>query len=439
MRRLHSVPLPRVFWVAAVIGCLAAGPAFSAGFQVMSQGARAMGMGLAFAGVADDATANFYNPAGLGFQEHFSVVAGAAVLGRGDTSFVGANPYPGIGAVGSIQHQVFGLPHVYAVVPLTQDLKFGLAIDEPYGLGLRWNDNDIWSGRFISQNAVIKTTDINPNLSYRLLPSLSIAAGADYRFSGVQLERNQAAVDPFTGAVVDVAHAKLYSGLTDNGGWGWNVALMWKPVPEIGVGASYRSKIKVDYDGTITLTPRLTGDPIFDQLVGAQIPFGEHPVTTSIEFPASLQTGLGLNLGAGWTLSLEADWTEWSSFDALNIVFPDHVAPDSSRPTQWTDVWAYRGGIEKKFGNGWAVRIGYYYDNTPQPTRDVGPLLSDNDRNVYTGGFGYNTPTWGFDLGGGYIVFKKTNVTIATGSTDSFYGQYQEKAWAGVADFRISF
>ena len=439
MRHRRRVPVPRALVAVAVLGFLIAVPAFPAGFQVMTQGARATGMGLAFAGIADDPTANFYNPAGIGFQEHFAVTGGVSVLGRSSSSFVGTNPYPGIGEVGSIQHQVFGLPHVFAVVPLTQDLKFGLAIDEPYGLGLRWNDTDTWSGRFISQNAVIKTTDINPNFSYRLLPELSIAAGADYRFSGLQLERNQAAVNPFTGSVVDVAHAKLYSGLTDNGGWGWNVAVMWKPVPAVGVGASYRSKIKVNYDGTITLTPRLTGDAVFDQLVSLQIPFGEHPVTSSIEFPASLQTGLGLNLGAGWTLSLEADWTEWSSFAALNILFPDHVAPDEIRPTQWTDVWAYRGGIEKKFGNGWAVRVGYYYDNSPQPTRDVGPILSDNDRNVYTGGFGFNTPTWGFDLGGAYIVFKNRSVTTATGSTDSFYGTYQEKAWAGVADLRISF
>ena len=45
---------------------------------------------------------------------------------------------------------------------------------------------------------------------------------------------------------VDVAHAKLYSNLTSNGAWGWNVGILWKPVPAIGVGASYRSKITVE-------------------------------------------------------------------------------------------------------------------------------------------------------------------------------------------------
>ena len=439
MRHRRRVPVPRALVAVAVLGFLIAVPAFPAGFQVMTQGARATGMGLAFTGVADDPTAIFYNPAGIGFQDHFAVELGASVLGRESATFVGANPYPGVGAAGSVQNQVFGLPHLYAVVPLTNDLKFGLGIDEPYGLGLRWNDPELWSGRFISQNVVIKTTDINPVFSYRLLPELSIAAGADYRFSGVQLERNTAAVDPFTGAVVDVAHTKLYSGLTSNGAWGYNAGILWKPIPQLGIGATYRSKITVDYDGTATITPRPTGDQIFDQLVATQVPFGVHPVKTQIAFPASINTGVGINLSQSFTLSLEADWTEWSSFQALNITFPGSGLPAIDRQTNWNDSWAYRAGIEWKVGAGWAVRVGYYYDNTPQPLQDVGPLLADNNRNVYTGGFGYNTPTWGFDVGGAYIVFKKSTVTPASGSTDNFFGQYQEKAWAAVADLRFSF
>lgn len=440
MRQRHRCPWPRAFLAAAAIGFLVASPAYPAGFQVMTQGAKATGMGLAFAGVADDPSAIFYNPAGMAWQEHFSGQGGFTVLGRTPSDFTGANPYPGVGQNGSIDDtQQFLVPHLYLVAPLTTELNFGLGIDAPYGLGLRWNNpNTTWPGRFISQNAVIKTTDLNPNFSYKLLPELSIAAGADYRFSGLELDRNSAAVDPFTGAVVDVAHTKLYSQLTSNGGWGWNVAAMWRPTPAIGVGASYRSKITVNYEGTATISPRDTGDPIFNQLVAGVVPFGEHPVTTQIVFPASLNTGVGIGFGDGWTVSLEADWTEWSSFDALNIHFPDGSVPELDRPTAWTDTWAYRVGLEKKFGT-FAIRAGYYYDNTPQPTRDVGPILSDSDRNVYTFGLGYNTPHFGLDLGGAYIAFKKRSVTTATGSTDNFFGTYSETGFAVVGDLRISF
>ena len=438
MRHRHRVPVLRAWVAVAVLGFLIAVPAYPSGFQIQAQGAKATGMGLAFAGVADDPSAIFFNPAGMAWQEHFSGQGGFTVAGRTPSDFTGANPYPGIGGNGSIDDtQQFLIPHLYLLAPLTAELNFGLAIDAPYGLGLRWNNpNTSWPGRFISQNAVIKTNDINPNFSYKLLPELSIAAGADYRFSGLELDRNTAAVDPFTGAVVDVAHTKLYSQLTDNGGWGYNVAAMWKPTPGIGVGASYRSKIKVNYDGTATISPRLTGDPVFDALVAAQVPFGVHPVSTQIEFPASLNTGLGIGFGDGWTLALEADWTEWSSFQALNIQFADGAVPDIDRTTAWTDSWAYRGGIEKKFG-AFAIRVGYYYDQTPQPTKDVGPLLADSNRNVYTFGIGYNTPHVGLDLGGAYIHFNKR--TVVGESTDNFFGTYSQTGFEVVGDLRISF
>ena len=436
MRQRHRVPLPRVFLSLAIVGLLVSRPASPSGFQVMTQGAKATGMGLAFAGVADDPSAIFYNPAGIAWQEHFSAQGGFGLLSRSKAEFVGPIRSRERAPSARFRKQQFLIPNLYVVVPLTADLNFGLGIDAPYGLGLRWNTPEIWPGRFISQNAVIKSTDINPNFSYKLLPELAIAAGADYRFSGLQLEQNVAANNPFTQSEVDVAHAKLYSGLTSNGGWGYNAGIMWKPIPEIGVGASYRSKITVNYDGTATVTPRLTGDPVFDQLAAAEVPLGVHPVTTQIVFPASINTGIGIGLGGGFTVALEADWTQWSSFKALNIVFPDGSLPDIDRATNWNDSWAYRVGLEKKFGE-WAIRVGYYYDNTPQPTRDVGPILSDNDRNVYTGGFGYNTPSFGINVGGAYIVFK--NRQVLTESTDNFFGIYSETAWAAVGDLRISF
>jgi long-chain fatty acid transport protein len=439
VRERHRIPVPRVLTVLGIVGFLFSVPAYPSGFQVMTQGAKATGMGLAFAGVADDPSAIFYNPAGMAFQEHFAVQAGGAVLGRFPTDFTGANPYPGVGQNGSVDDtQQFLIPHLYMIVPLTTELNFGLGIDAPYGLGLRWdNPNTSWSGQFISQNAVIKALDINPVFSYKLFPELSIAAGADYRFSGLQLEQNIPAVNPFTGAVQAVGHSKLYSNLLDNGGWGWNVGIMWKPSPNFGLGGGYRSKITVNYEGTATITPRATGNPVFDALAAASLPLGEHPVATSIEFPASANIGAGLGLGAGLTLALEADWTQWSSFSSLDIIFPTGFAPDVHRITDWQDSWAYRVGLEKKFGD-WALRVGYYYDNTPQPTKDAGPILADNDRNVYSFGFGYNTPQWGFDVGGLYIAFKEREV-LTPPQTDNFFGTYSENAWAAVADLRISF
>lgn len=436
MRQRLRAPFPRVVLTLAIVGFLSSSPAFSSGFQVMTHGARATGMGLAYAGIGGDPTAIFFNPAGIGWMTHFESYVGANFLTRTDGGVVGANPYPGAGASANIDKQWFFFPDGYAVIPLTNELNFGIGGFAHYGLGLRWEDSENSPTRFVSQNAVIRSLDVNPVFSYRLFPQLSVAVGADYRFSKVQLERNQGAINPFTTSVVDVAHVKLNSELLSNGGWGWNAGIMFKPVEALSIGASYRSSITVDYEGDATFTQRPTGNPVLDAQVAASLPTGNPTVLTSIKFPSSINTGIGIQLPAGFLLALEADWTEWSTFSSLNIVFPTLVGRDIDRITNWQDSWAYRAGLEKSFGQ-FAIRVGYYYDNTPQPDVDVGPLLADSDRNVYTAGFGYNAERFGWDLGAALIKFKQRS--ILTAQTDNFFGTYTETGLVLTGGLRLAF
>ena len=428
----------RAALVALALSFLAAAPAFPAGFSVFTQGSKASGMGLAFTAVADDPSAVFYNPAGLGWQKHFSVQVGGSLLTKVDGDFEGTSPYPGTGFGIEDQHKTsFLLPTIYAVVPLTQTVNFGLGINAPYGLGFRWDNAEQFSGRFIAQNAVIQTADINPVLSFQVAPSFALAVGADYRLSKVTLERNRAAINPFTQSVVDIAHIKLDSDLQDNHAWGWNAGILWKPMNAFSLGASYRSKIKVDYDGTGKFTQRLTGNPAFDAAVAAQLPQGNQAVAVAIDFPATVNLGAAINLPADFTVSLDADWTEWSSFNELFINFANDAIPDLDRQTRWDDSWAYRAGLQKKFGS-LAVRAGYYFDQSPQPIEDVGPILADADRNAYTLGLGYGTDRWGVDVSDVYIKFKRRD-TAGEANNDQFFGRYRETANVFGLNFRLSF
>ena len=437
MRQRLRVPVPRVFLVLAIVGFLSSDPALSSGFQVMTHGARATGMGLAYAGIGGDPTAIFYNPAGIGWMTHMETYVGANFLTRTDGGVVGANPFPGEGVTANIDKQWFFVPDGYAVLPLTNELNFGIGGFAHYGLGLRWEDPENAPTRFVSQNAVVRSLDVNPVFSYRLFPQLAIAVGADYRFSKVQLERNQALFDPFTQSFVDVAHIKLNSDLLSNGGWGWNAGIMFKPFEGLSLGAAYRSSITIDYEGDATFTQRVTGNPVIDGQVAASLPTGNSPVLTSIKFPSSINIGAGIQLPAGFLLGLEADWTEWSTFQELNIIFPTLTGRDLNRVTNWEDSWAYRVGLEKAFGQ-FAIRVGYYYDNTPQPDFDVGPLLSDSDRNVYTAGFGYNTERFGFDVGAALIKFKERSIFDNVAQTDNFFGTYTETGLVLSAGLRLA-
>jgi long-chain fatty acid transport protein len=422
----------------AALGFLLARPAFPSGFQIMTQGARATGMGLAFAAVANDPTAIFYNPAGLGWQQHFSAESAIAFISKLDGKFDGSNPFPGDGSTGEQHLTTFVVPTFFAVIPLTADVNLGLGVFAPYGLGFRWDNTDNqWPGRFISTNAVVQTVDLNPVLSWRLTPQIAIAGGADYRLSKVQLERNNGTFDPLTMSEVDTAYVKLNSSIWDNSGWGWNAAIMLRPAPTFSIGASYRSSITVDYEGTATFTQILTGNSVFDAIVASRLPPNPQAVATSIKFPGSLNLGMAYVIGKNTTVSLEADLTQWSDFQELLIDFQNPGIPDSNRVLAWQNSWAYRIGFEQKIGK-WAIQSGYYYDNTPQPAVDTGPLLADNDRTGYSFGFSYGTEKFGFNVSDLYLKVK--NRTTPFPNTDDFYGTYKDESVnVAIASLRLAF
>ena len=436
--RKFAVFRRRPLWLILASALLAA-PAFPAGFGFFEQGAKATAMGGAFGAVADDPSAIFYNPSGIGFQDHFSVMAGTTVTTFTKSEFRGDNPAPGDGVTGTYHKTWFFPSQLYVVAPITSNLKFGFGSFSPFGLSSRWKNAETWSGRFISQNAAIKTVSLEPVLAFRATSTFSIAAGAEYRISNVLLERNEAAFNPFSNSVVDVAHIRLES---DNAhAWGWNAGILWKPVPSFSFGASYRSHMKTDFDGHAKFDQRFTGNPVFDAGVAAALP--DRPkVTTSVDTPAIADFGVAWHCpGQSFTLSGDAVWTEWSRFGSLDINFPNGEAPNVHRDTGWRNVWSYRVGLEQKF-RAFAVRAGFVYDQSPQPDRDVGPILPDSIRRGYCLGFGYNGEHFGIDLADMYLPFqdRSTHGKNEDGTNGAgFNGSYKLTANLVGVNVRLSF
>jgi long-chain fatty acid transport protein len=412
---------------AVVLGGLIAQPMLAAGFGLFEQGAKAQGMAGAFTAQADDPSLLFHNAGGLGFVTKSDTAVSLTYFKGTTATFRGEAPFPGPAARGEQNLINQPTPQIYYVAPINQTWKWGIGVDTPFGLTTDWKNPDSFAGRFLSTKAAIRAFDLNPTIGWQVTPTLGIGFGGVARFSDLELKRNQAAINPFTLRVADVAHVDLKADLKE--GYGWNVGLLEKFSDRFSIGLSYRSKIRVDYTGSARLSQIATGFPQFDAAVAAQTPFGRGlPVKTSIDFPDLASLGLAFGLTPNLLVEGDVNWTGWSSFDVINISFPKGDLPNSSIPAHWKNAYNYRAGLRWNSSPSSQWRLGYVYDQTPQPEEAVNPLLPDADRNGFAVGYGWIGPVHKFDLALSYIDFKSRTRSKSFAGDGDFFGTYKTRA-----------
>jgi long-chain fatty acid transport protein len=410
----------------AALGVLAAAPMYAAGFGIFEQGTKAMGMAGAFTAQADDPSLLFHNAGGLAFVERHELAAGLTYIQGTKADFKGAGPFPGTGARAEQEKLSQPLPHAYWVQPINPVWKFGLGIYAPFGLTTEWKDPRNFPGRFLSTKAELRAIDLNPTLGWQITPRFGIGAGAIARFSDVQLNRDVPQVNPFTLGVADIASLKLDTGF--NRGYGWNAGILHKWNNSFSWGLSYRSKVKVDYDGDARLTQNLTGNAQFDALIRSRLPFNRSlPVSTTIEFPDMASLGLAFALSPSLVLETDANWTGWSTFKDTPIDFTANDLPDTTIRSDWKDVYNYRAGLRWTTSATSQWRFGFVYDQTPQPEEAVSPLLPDADRDGLTLGYGYNGGLK-VDLALMYLKFKERTRARSFPGEGPFNGTYNTQA-----------
>lgn len=386
-----------------------------------------MGSAMAVTAQGDDPSTMFYNVGGLGFFEQRAFEVGATAIFLGDSQFQGVAPFPGPSATGDQTDRIVVPVHFYWAEPLGDGKRFvlGIAVNSPFGLATEWDDPDQWSGRFISEKAELRSYDFDPSLGIRFGDKLSVGIGAVVRFSTVELKNRQAAFNPFTSSLAEVAKVNLESD-TDSG-YGFNVGILHRATDRFSWGFSYRSQVKVDYSGDARLTQVLTGNAIFDSIVAGSTPFDQNlPIKTSITFPDQASLGFSYKLGAATLVEVDVNRTGWSSFDTLDIEFPDDPALSESLVENWDDAYNYRLGVRFGVGHSSEWRFGYYFDETPQPDEAVSPLLPDADRNGVTVGYGWAGQRMKADFALLYVMLKDRTTTT---NRDGFNGTYETSVW----------
>jgi len=132
--------------------------ALSAGYQIGEHGARAQGMASAFVAQAADASAIYFNPAGLTNLKGWNIMAGGTLIAP-KSDFTGPTPST---VKTDMESQTFYPPHAYITYSMENNLSFGV--------GWRTGLAVIWPLKRNSQPIIlIRLSPINSAINFQLV------------------------------------------------------------------------------------------------------------------------------------------------------------------------------------------------------------------------------------------------------------------------------
>jgi long-chain fatty acid transport protein len=373
-RRLFTLAKPMA--VTSALALLAGTqPASAAGFYIKEQSVT--GLGRAFAGesaMSEDASTIFFNPAGMTRLQGPEATAGVHLLvpradleNRGSTS-TARTPTGAVvtrpigGSDGGNPYSPTPVPNAYFAYPLmNRDLWVGLGVSAPFGLANKYNAD--WFGRYDSIETDLLTLDIAPSVAYKVLDWVSVGGGIDIQYADAKL----------TNAIY-AGPADIFSKVKGND-WsvGYNVGVLFEPIPTTRIGIHYRSQINHTLDGDVKLSGPITASS---------------PGTADLDLPDIIAVGFAHEVTPDLTLMAEYNWYGWSNFKEIRVKRPG--LPDQVVGQNYQDTFSVAVGAQYKLNDAWTVRSGFQYDETPTVNGFRSTRTPDGDRYWLSAGLSYD-------------------------------------------------
>jgi long-chain fatty acid transport protein len=358
----------RLKTVAAVVLVLFAGivsRSWGSGFAIFTQGASSLGQAAAVVAHADGPSAIFFNPALLNDLKGTQVEAGTTLL-----TFNRSFKSDLDGRSSDMDDDVYFPSTFYLSHELNDRVALGLGFFSPFGLATDWDPR--WEGRYISTFAEMTTYTVNPVVSFRITPRLSLAAGVDFVWLDAEL-KNKIPAYP----LADIS--QKFTG--DDFGTGFNLGLAFKVTDRVTLGLAYRSKVDLTVKGDTSFDlPDAALSPYFPQTGG----------TTDLTLPQQATAGISWQITDPLTVEVGVRWEDWSSFDKMAIELDQAIGPPGSSATEktvlrdWHDTWAGNLGIRYRLNEHVALLAGYLYGENPVPNSTFDPSIPDSDTHLFT-------------------------------------------------------
>ena len=402
--------------LSCALGFMVVNTGYADGYRNPPPTAEGIGKSGANMVFVDDASAIFYNPANLADLDSASAVLGLT-LARSETTYTSGYPLPAV----SPEDDWVALPNLFIGAPIgTNGLAVGLGISTPFGQGTTYNKNDLVNipGFLLGvppaiHEGTIALINFNPTVAYRINDSVSIAVGADLFYSTLNFKQFYpwSAIGPIPPFGTPPDQDVEADG--DGYGFGGNAAITWNLTDKQKLALTYRSEVKVEYEGDLTVQP-------------SGVPFPPLPLLNSssfamdITYPTEIGAGYGIVLAEDIRLEASLVWTEWSVNQSLNADLG--VNGTLAVPQNWEDTFVYRIGGDWQLDENWNICAGYAFIENPIPNSTMAPVLPDADRHALSLGFGYTTGSHTFDAAYTFSIFDDVDISLA--ENRAFPGSY---------------
>ena len=404
------------------------------GLNLNSLGARALSMGGAFVGLADDFSTIYWNPAGMSkFQTTYLGFYGVDIIPK--QTYLLQVPTPAgiltlVDAKSESKHYLAGMLAYY--YPINEDLVAGIGIYTPSGLGSSWNGEDfklVTNGVSYLWESKIGLITIAPAVSYKVNDMLSVGAALNINYGMFTIKRWAGMIElPSPPYEFNLGQ---YEDEVNGWGFGATLSVLYQPNDMFSFGFTYRTASKVNFSGDVSISNIGNLGPNFKTTSA---------VEREVTWPTWLAAGVAYRPMEGLVVTADLQWSDWSTVNVIETFYDDlywqglmEAGGGNEFPLRWKDALQIRFGAEYTLKENIALRAGYYWDPSPAPDSTMNILLPSFDFNVFTFGAGYRTNGLQVDLGFELLLGSERYVDYAKYLTDPAY----ESAMPGYYDMNI--
>lgn len=369
--------------LTVVLGLHASPLLWAGGWNNNLIGCRAIAMGGAFVGLADEPSAIYYNPAGI-------IVQGKR-LNLSIEGFYVWPTYVYTPPSGSAIKSRYSnpLPQFCLTYQASSRLAFGFGVYVPYaGSGVDWKTEDIG----FPLKSSLGVFSLTPTVACKLNEKLSL---------GLNLNIYYAVSDLTTLYTIGAFENNSLKAEESGSAVSATVGLLFRPSERLGFGLTVRGPAEIRMKGltSLSLAPQVF----------------ELDSETVVKLPWDIEAGVSWRAAERLTFTADAQYTFWSTLDKVkktifDVPFIGDLCLDETM--DFKNILILRAGAEYMLPRDIFLRAGIGYDRAAAPVSTLSIANIDVDKFVLVGGLGIRRGKIRIDLATVYAMGKEREKTF---------------------------